>query len=60
MERQKNVYGTLLGKALEKWLFVRPRRRWKDMITMDTWEVGFEHKRWMELTGVVPGGSLWH
>jgi len=38
-----------VGKPERKTLLERPRRRWKDYVTMDLQEVGYESMDWIEV-----------
>ena len=43
------MYRVLVGKSEGKRLLERPRRGWKDNITMDLQEVGYGDMDWIEL-----------
>jgi hypothetical protein len=49
MGEERGVHRVLVGKSEGKRPFGRPRRRWKDNIKMDLWEVGGDGGDWMEL-----------
>jgi len=46
---RRGVYRVLVGKSEGKRLLERPRRGWKDNITMDLQEVGYGDMDWIEL-----------
>ena len=48
-EEGRGVHKVLVGKPEGKRALRRPRRRWKDNITMDLQEVGWGCGDWMEL-----------
>jgi hypothetical protein len=39
----------LIGRPEERRPLERPRRRWKDNIKMDVWEIGFADVDWIHL-----------
>ena len=49
MEEGRGVHKVLVGKPEGKTPLGRPRRRWKDNIKMDLWEVERGCGYWMEL-----------
>jgi hypothetical protein len=49
MGEGRGVYRVLVGKPEGRRPLGRPRRRWKNNIRMDLWEVGCGCLDWMEL-----------
>jgi hypothetical protein len=49
MKDMRNAYNILVGKSDGKISLGRPRRRWKDHIKIDLWEIGLEVVDWMHL-----------
>jgi hypothetical protein len=45
----RNVHKILVGKPEGKRPLGRPRRRWKDDIRMNLWEIGWEAVDWIHL-----------
>jgi hypothetical protein len=46
---ERNVYRVLMGKPEGKRTLGRPRRRWKDRITMDLKKIGWGSVDWIQL-----------
>jgi hypothetical protein len=45
----RDVYRVLVGRPEGKRPLGRPRRRWKDNIRMDLWEIGIDGANWIQL-----------
>jgi hypothetical protein len=49
MGEVRGAYNILVGRPEGRRPLGRPRRRWKDNIKMDLWEVGFGDVDWIHL-----------
>ncbi|KAJ4443963.1 hypothetical protein ANN_05752 [Periplaneta americana] len=49
MGESRNAYRVLIGRAEEKRLLGKPRRRWEDNIKMELREVGYDGRDWINL-----------
>jgi transcription termination factor 2 len=49
MGEGRGVYRVLVGRPEGKRPLGRPRRRWKDNIKMDLWEIGIDGVNWIRL-----------
>ena len=49
MEKSRNAYRILVEKPEGNRPLGRPRRRWKDNIKIDLWEVGYDLGDWIAL-----------
>jgi hypothetical protein len=50
MGEVRGAYNILVGRPEGRRPLRRPRRRWKDNIKMDLWEIGFGDVDWIRLT----------
>jgi hypothetical protein len=50
VEKERGVYGDLVGRPEGKRPLERPRRRWENNIKTDLREVGIDGANWIRLT----------